>query len=463
MKRFLISFATIAVALPAGAQVRDSATTQLDAIVAIVGSTPITRYDVEQRVADSVRWMRGHNTPMPSAERRKEIVLSTLKGLIDEELLLAKAKEMKIEVSDADVTTYTDNQFKQVQAQFPSEAEFRKGLVAAGLGSPEEYRKFLAAEFRRTRTIQMLVQRLTAPGESKIPSVTVSEAQVKAEFDRLKLGGLPQRLASVLWRQLVIAPVPSAAARLTAQAKAESLHAEIKAGGDFERIAKRESMDLATKDLGGDLGWRKRGDLPEELERLVFGPFAIRPGDISAVTESPFGFHILRLDRANPPAEVKVRQILIIPKIDSSDVARAAKLADSLVTVLRAKKTPFDTLARHFHDPAEDAPGLMSDTPWDTLPPSYQNGLRGVGKDSIVAFPIPAGGGLSKFVIAQVVSSTEAGDYTYDDVKARIRSNLQQVVQMRRYIDTLRKSMYVKVMEDRALAATSVFDRGGSP
>src|SRR3954471_18612514 len=367
MKRFVLSaVATAAFALPAAAQSPDSSTTPLDAIVAIVGTVPITRYDIEQRLADSVRSLRARNLPMPTEERRRDMVLATLNSMVDEEVLLAKAKEMAIEVSDADVTTYTDQQVKEVQSRFPSEAEFRKGLTAAGLGTPEEYRRFLAAQYKRDKTIQMLVQKLMAPGDNKIPSVTVPETKVQAEFERLKQGGLPQRLATVLWRQMVVAPAPSAAAKAAARAKADSLRAEIRAGADFERVAKRESMDLATKDLGGDLGWRKRGDLPDELERLVFGPFALRPGDVSSVTESPFGFHIIRLDRANPPAEVKLRQILIIPKVDSADVVRAAKLADSLVTVLRQKKAPFDTIAHRFHDLAEDAPGLMSETPRDS-------------------------------------------------------------------------------------------------
>ena len=80
-----------------------------------------------------------------------------------------------------------------------------------------------------------------------------------------------------------------------------------------------------------------------------------------------------------------------------------------------------------------------------------------------MAFPIPAGGGHPKFVIAQVVSTTDAGEYSYNDVKARIRANLQQVSQMRRYIDSQRKLVYVKVVPERAYAATSIFDRGSTP
>jgi peptidyl-prolyl cis-trans isomerase SurA len=241
-----------------------------------------------------------------------------------------------------------------------------------------------------------------------------------------------------------------------ARAKADSLRAEIKAGGEFERVAKRESMDAATKELGGDLGWRKRGDLPIELERYLFGPMAIKQGDVSPVIESPYGFHLLRIDRSNPPAEVKVRQILIIPKVDSSDVARARILADSLVGALR-RGAVFDSVARVFHDRAEDAPGLIPDQFVDSLPASYQTGLKDVKKDSIVTFPIPTALGYQKYVIARVASTTEAGDYTYDELKARIRMSLQNVAQMRKYIDQQRKSVYVRLYPARAEEAIRVF------
>jgi peptidyl-prolyl cis-trans isomerase SurA len=448
----------VAVAGQATAQ-SDSTHIKLDAIAAVVGSVPITVYDIEQRLVDSVRNMRARGQPMPNEAQRRAYITDALNSLIDEEVLLAKAKELHIEVSDAEVTSGVDQQIKEISARFPSDAEFRRGLVAAGLGTPEEYRRSLMVQLRRDLTIKTLVQKLMSPGDNKIPAAIIPETRVAEEFARLQKGSvpLPKRQASITWRQMVIAPTPSPVALAAALTKAESLRTEIKAGGDFERIAKRESMDAATKDLGGDLGWRKRGDLPEELERLVFGPFALRPGDISAVTHSPFGFHIIRLDKANPPAEVKVRQILIIPKIDSTDVARAAKLTDSLVALLR-KGVSFDTIAHKFHDPAEDAPGLMPETAFDTLPPSYQAGFKDAKKDSVVSFPIPTVAGHPKFVIAQVMGVNQAGDYTYDELKLRIRANLQQITQMRRYIDAQKKSMYVHTLWERAYGAGVIFD-----
>ena len=458
MKRLLFAFALpVVLASPAVGQVRDTSI-RLDAIAAMVGTTPITVYDIERRLGDSVSAFRQRGAGMPSAALQLAMANSALNDLVDEEVLLLKAKEAGIEISDAEVQSAIDNYMKELTSRYPSQAAFREALVQAGYGTPEEYRRTQMIGFRRDRTLQNYIGQLRA--EKKIPSVVVPEKAVLDKFEELKAAGrLPNRPSTVSWRQMVITPIPSPAAKAAMKAKAESLRAEIRATGDFERVAKRETMDAATKDVGGDLGWRKRGDLPVELERLMFGPLAIKQGEVSPVIESPFGFHLLRIDRSNPPAEVKVRQILLAPKIDSVDVARARQLTDSLVGALRAG-TPFDTIARLFHDRAEDAPGLISDQPIDSLPQSYQAGLRGAKKDSIVAFPIQAPMGYNKFVIAEVSSTAEAGQFTYDELKAQIRYQLQSLLQTRKYIDQQRKTVYVRLYPERAKEAIRIFEVG---
>ena len=458
MKRLLLALAVLA--SPAGAQQIKDTTVRLDAVVAMVGNTPVTVYDLERRLADSLNQFMARGAGVPTRAIQLEMARSALNDIVDEEVLLAKAKEANIEITDAEVQTMVDATMKDNQAKFPSASAFRQALQQAGYGSPEEFRRSLAAQYRRYQTIQRFVAQLHQ--EKKIPSVVIPEAQVRAEYDRLKATGrLMKREYRVAWRQMVVAPTASPAEKAAARAKIDSLRGEIRTGGgDFERVAKRESMDGGTKDQGGDLGWRKRGDLPIELERYLFGPLAIKQGDVSPVIESPYGFHLLRIDRSNPPAEVKVRQILIIPKIDSSDVARARILADSLVGALR-RGAAFDTLARLFHDRAEEAPGLIPETPLDSLPPSYQSGLKDAKKDSVVTFPIPAALGYQKFVIAQIASTSEPGDFTYEEAKARLRGGLANVGAMRKYIDQQRKAVYVRTYPERAEEAVRIFALAG--
>lgn len=69
-------------------------------------------------------------------------------------------------------------------------------------------------------------------------------------------------------------------------------------GGDFGRMARLYSADRGSASQGGSLGSFRRGDMLPELERAAL---ALRPGEISAPTESTAGIHVLRLDRLTIP------------------------------------------------------------------------------------------------------------------------------------------------------------------
>ena len=93
-----------------------------------------------------------------------------------------------------------------------------------------------------------------------------------------------------------------------AKAKAEAILKELRAGADFAQVAKAKSQDPGSAAKGGDLGFFARGRMIKPFEDTAFG--MAKAGDISGVIESPFGFHIIRLDEKKPAglqpfAEVK--------------------------------------------------------------------------------------------------------------------------------------------------------------
>ncbi|MFN2564664.1 MAG: peptidylprolyl isomerase [Gemmatimonadaceae bacterium] len=414
----------------------------LDQVVGVVGTKPITWYDLQERI--NIMRQEGRQIPADSAAY-VEFARSVLNQMIDEEVLVQKAAELKVEVPDADLTNSVERQFKQVRERFASESEFRTQLQRAGLGSPEEYRRFLTEQLRRDEIQRRVIDKLRQEG--KLVQVTVTDAEVSEAFERNK-GRLPRKEPTVTFRQIVMGTQPSAAAKAAARAKAESLLAEVKRGGDFESIAKRESMD-PSKDVGGDLGWARRGQMVPAFEWWLF---SLPPGGTSPVVETPFGFHIIRVERVQP-GEVKSRHILIRPTIDSTDIARARLLADSIAAAWR-RGASFDSLAKLYHDYAsKEETSLLTPFPRPQLPESYQQALRDVKVNDISVFSIAGPTGAPKFVVLQLLSAAEGGEFTLSDMRERIRDQLRQENSIRRLLDSLRRQTYVSVRLDNLPAA----------
>src|SRR5256885_3946367 len=104
MKRPLhfVALALAVAGAPLGAQQPVAQRASLDRIVAVVGDQPITHFDLEQRVLQDQQ--RGVRLPTDSAALRA-YELQTLNTMIDEELLLQKAKELKVDVPDNEVNS----------------------------------------------------------------------------------------------------------------------------------------------------------------------------------------------------------------------------------------------------------------------------------------------------------------------------------------------------------------------
>jgi peptidyl-prolyl cis-trans isomerase SurA len=407
----------------------------IDGVVAVVGDQPILRTQVEEQIGALAA--SGQKMPTDSAGRAAlaEQVLGTI---VDEELLIHEAKEQKIEVSESEISGQVDQQLTKIRGRFSNDAEFRDQLKNAGFGTPDEYRRWLLDQARRQQLQQQLFQKLRQ--DKKLTGAPVSEAEVASFFQasNVKMKRLP---ATVTYRQIVITPKPSAHADSMAMAKAESLLVEIREGADFAQVAKRESMDPGSKELGGDLGWHRRGEFVPVFDRVYF---ALRPGQVSPVIKTTFGYHIIKIDRVQP-SEVKGSHILIRPEIDSAQVAKAHALADSVAALWRSGAN-YDSLVTKYHDPAEEK--MMPEPfPQAELPQEYQAAIQGHKAGEVLTpFSImDKSRGVPKFFVLQLTSVQDAREPTVADFRQQIRDQLSQQKAIRRYLDGLRKEIFVSV------------------
>jgi peptidyl-prolyl cis-trans isomerase C len=123
--------------------------------------------------------------------------------------------------------------------------------------------------------------------------VTVSDKEAKAYYDKnIELFKTPEQVKA---RHILI-QVPKDASeedKKKLKEKAEELLKKVQAGEDFAKLAEANSDDPGTKAKGGELGFFAKGAMVPAFEQAAF---ALKPGQVSGVVESDFGYHIIKVD-----------------------------------------------------------------------------------------------------------------------------------------------------------------------
>jgi peptidyl-prolyl cis-trans isomerase SurA len=425
---------TTAMASDIAPQMPRDTTFVVDRVVAVVGNRPVLASQVDEEIFS--RQSQGMKLPTDPAGLqavRHQIVSS----IIDEELLVQQAqRDTAITVTDEEIATGVEEQVRKVRTNFRSEVDYASELRKAGFQTPEEYRRWLTDQQRRAAFQNRLIEKLR--NEDKLKPVAPTEKEMKQFFEEQK-STLGTRPATLSFRQIVVTPEPSQGAKAKTKAQADSIVLELRRGADFATAARRFSQDPGSKEQGGSLNWFRRGVMVPEFERVAF---ALKPGVVSDPVESPFGYHIIQVERVQP-AEVQARHILLVPDIDSAHVDSARMVADSVHSALLAG-APFDSLQRLYHD--RSAERDAENVPVNKLPENYAKIIGDAGPGTIIpVFTMPGSGGREQFVVLQVTDRRPEGDIKYEDVRGRIRDQLGQQLAIRRYLDRLRNSTYVEI------------------
>jgi peptidyl-prolyl cis-trans isomerase SurA len=273
-------FACVATAACGGTPPTASAPPSPD-VWAVVDGREIRKDTVERayrRVAPA--------TPVPSEDEALAAKLRLLEELIDQDILLERARTLKVEVTDAEL----DKAFVERKSNMPEEA-FRKELDQRGL-TPDDMR----TDLRRELAVQKLLEQEVG---SKI---VIDDVAIREFYDRnraqFNVAETRHRIA-----QIVVTPMRDPGVRnranddagspAEAQRKIQMLVERLKSGADFASLARDYSEDPQSAPQGGDLGFVGASALNQVAPALRQAVLKAKPGDVTTVSAG--GGHVLVL------------------------------------------------------------------------------------------------------------------------------------------------------------------------
>lgn len=263
----------------------------------------------------------------------------------------------------------------------------------------------------------------------KIPGAEVTDADVQRFYnDNQDKYRVPEqvKVSHILIKTIGPDGKPDPNLDAPAKTKAEALLKQLKAGGNFAELAKKNSQDNAGQDggsaaKGGSLGWIQKGQMVAEFEKVSF---ELPKGQTSDLVKTQFGYHIIHVDDkkaggVRPLAEVK-------PEIEqqlSSDKKRRAldDAANSLQSQARSsniEKAAEAKGAQLFHSdffgPTDSLPGV-------NFAPEFMQAVFGAApKSPPVAVPTQNG-----VVVFQVSDVQPPAPPQYEKYHARAESDLK--------------------------------------
>jgi peptidyl-prolyl cis-trans isomerase C len=263
---------------------------QLPPIIARVNGQDVTKEEFD-RIIHTMEARAGQ--PIPP-DRRDEIMRGAIDQLVVYTLLSQESKNRGIKIDDAEI----EEKMGQLKKQFPSQDAFDKALKERGM-TVESLRKDARVDLSVTRLMEAETAALPGPSDLEAKDFYTKNP------DRFKQDE-SVRASHILIR---VDEKADAATKKKARAEIDAVLKQVKAGGDFAKLAQQHSQDSSAAQ-GGDLNFFAKGQMVPAFDKVAF---ELKPGQVSDVVTTQFGYHIIKVVDHKPgrviPFEESAAQI----------------------------------------------------------------------------------------------------------------------------------------------------------
>lgn len=259
---------------------------------AVAAQGPVARVNgnavdaVELRRAKKVL-LRGQSVP---ADQQATLDKQALEQLISAELLYQAASKLELKDLDKQI----DARLAQGKARFKDEQDFKKAIKDLEMDD-KELREYTRRDLLITRFIETTFVSKTVVTETEIRDFYDKNIDKFKQDETVK--------ASHILIGSDVAATPDD--RKKAREKAEKLKKDLAGGADFAALAKGNST-CPSAQQGGDLGFFGKGQMVPAFEKVAF---TLKPGEVSDVVETQFGYHLIKLAEKKPAATVDLKEV----------------------------------------------------------------------------------------------------------------------------------------------------------
>jgi len=294
----------------------------VDQIVAIVGSNPILKSDIESQAIQAQA--QGQTT-------EGDLKCEILESLLEQKLLLAEAE------LDTNIVV-TDNQINQ-------NMDRRMKYFIENIGSEKEVEKYFKKSINQLKSemSEMIKEQLkTEQMQQKISkNVTATPSEVRNYFRQLPKEKIPMIGSQMEYAQITVLPVITEQEDMDVKSRLREYKRRVENGENFATLAVLYSEDPGSARNGGEMDYVGRAMLDPAFATEAFN---LKVGAVSKVVRSEFGYHIIQLiDKRGE--KIKCRHILIRPKIDPKELDKSKGRIDSLVSFVAKKTITWDQAA----------------------------------------------------------------------------------------------------------------------
>lgn len=298
----------------------------LDNIAAVVGGAIILKSDLEMQYAQYLAQGNADNS---------EVRCYFLQQLLTQKLLSQQAVIDSVTVTEDQVDDEIDRRLRSMTSRAGGQEKLEQFLNRSVI----QYKDEIRPDIREQLVANKMQGKITE-------GISVTPSEVRTYFEAIPKDSLPYYNTEVEIGEIVLNPKLTKAEKEKFRDKAEALRLRIKGGEDFGTLARLYSQDPGSAREGGELGFMDRGGLVKEFAAMAF---KLKPGELSPVFETEYGFHFLQVIERRGE-QVNVKHVLIKTEPTPESLTRIKTHIDSIYTKVLDKKIDFATAASLYSD-----------------------------------------------------------------------------------------------------------------